>query len=133
MLDLLKMKNCFCGSPHPYSQCCGPLLKGTRQASSAEQLMRSRYSAYVMAATDYLIATTHISQRTRMSKKETEQWAKSNTWLKLEILHADTFQVEFKAHFRDRKSVKQIHHEKSTFVFEGGQWFYVDGIFNDEI
>ena len=72
------MKKCFCGSDKPYSRCCGPIIKGTIQATSAEKLMRSRYSAYVMAAVDYLIDTTHSSQRGNLSKKEIEQWAKGN-------------------------------------------------------
>ena len=95
--------------------------------------MRSRYSAYVMNSADYLIATTHISQRLSLSKQEIEQWAKTNNWQGLEIVKADTFTVEFKAHYRDRSGKKQVHHEKSAFVFEDGRWFYQDGVFNDEI
>jgi len=127
------MKNCFCNSPQPYSRCCGPLIKGAIHADSAEKLMRSRYSAYVMAAVDYLIATTHISKRSNLTQKDIEQWAKTNNWQQLEIIHAETFIVEFKAHFRDRSGKKQVHHEKSTFVFENDRWFYVDGVFNDDI
>lgn len=127
------MKNCFCGSDQPFSRCCGPVIKGTIRADSAEKLMRSRYSAYVMAAVDYLIATTHISKRAQLSKKEIEQWAKTNNWQGLEIIRADTFTVEFKALFRDRSGKKQIHHEKSAFVFENECWYYVDGVFNEDI
>jgi SEC-C motif-containing protein len=127
------MKNCFCGSDNPFSACCGPVIKGTITATSAEQLMRSRYSAYVMASVDYLIASTHISKRAQLSSKEILHWAKSNGWQKLEIISADTFTVEFKAHFRDRSGKKQVHHEKSTFVFENGSWFYLDGVFNGAI
>lgn len=92
--------------------------------------MRSRYSAYVMAATDYLIATTHISKRADLSKTDIEHWAKSNNWQQLEIISIDTYTVEFKAYFRDRNGKKQVHHEKSSFVFENNHWFYLDGIFN---
>jgi len=127
------MKNCFCGSDQPFSRCCGPILKGESAADSAEKMMRSRYSAYVMAATDYLIASTHISKRATLSRKEIEQWAKSNRWQKLEIIHSDTFVVEFKAYFSDRSGKKQVHHERSTFAFEDGKWYYVDGIFGKDI
>ena len=127
------MKICFCGSDRPFSRCCGPIIKGTNLASSAEKLMRSRYSAYVTCAVDYLIATTHISKRSSISKKEVEQWAKTNSWHRLEIVHSDTFTIEFKAYFRDRSSKLQVHHEQSTFVFEEGNWYYVDGVFGDEI
>lgn len=132
-LDLtfqLKMKNCYCGSAFTYAACCAPVISGIHPATSAEQLMRSRYSAYAVAAIDYLIATTHPSKRAGLSKKEVEKWAKSNSWLRLEIVHASTFIVEFKAYFSNRQSPFQVHHERSTFAFEGGKWYYVDGTFN---
>ena len=127
------MKTCFCGSDQPYSRCCGPIIKGTVKAISAEKLMRSRYSAYVMAEVDYLFETTHASKRAGLDKKDIEQWAKTNRWLQLEIIKAETFSVEFKAYFRDSSGKKQVHHEKSAFVFENGNWFYVDGVFNGDI
>lgn len=127
------MKTCFCGLEQPYSRCCGPIIKGTIKATSAEKLMRSRYSAYVMGAVAYLIETTHVSKRAQWDKKDIEQWAKANNWQKLEILHADTFSVEFKAYFKDRSGKMQIHHEKSAFVFENDNWYYVDGVFNEDI
>jgi SEC-C motif-containing protein len=122
------MKTCFCGSDQPYSRCCGPIIKGTIKATSAEKLMRSRYSAYVMGAVDYLYETTHISERAGLSKKDIENWAKANNWQKLEVMHADTFTVEFKAYYTDRQGKRQIHHEKSTFVFEGGEWYFLNGV-----
>lgn len=127
------MKSCYCGSDQPFSKCCNPIIKGIVNADTAEELMRSRYSAYVVCAPDYLIATTHVSQRPQLSRQEIEQWAKTNVWKKLEIVKADTFSVEFKAYFRDRSGKNQVHHEKSTFTFEGEKWFYVDGIFNEAI
>ncbi|MDQ6479108.1 YchJ family metal-binding protein [Dyadobacter sp. LHD-138] len=127
------MKTCFCGSDQPYSRCCGPVIKGTVKATSAEKLMRSRYSAYVMAAVDYLVDTTHHSKRAGLDKKDIENWAKTNSWQKLEIVNASTFSVEFKAYFRDRSGKKQVHHEKSAFVFENDSWYYVDGVFNEDI
>lgn len=122
------MKTCFCNSDEPYSRCCGPLIKGVAKAASAEKLMRSRYSAYVVGAVDYLISTAHVSKRASLSRKEIEQWAKGSQWLGLEIIHADTFTVEFKATYRDRSGKKQVHHEKSTFVFENESWYYLTGI-----
>jgi SEC-C motif-containing protein len=122
------MKTCFCGSDEPYSRCCSPVIKGTVKAASAEKLMRSRYSAHVVGAVDYLIDTTHVSKRGGLSRKEIEQWAKSSQWLGLEIIYADTFNVEFRASYRDRSGKKQVHHEKSTFVFEDDRWFYLTGV-----
>lgn len=126
------MKSCFCGSDQPYSRCCGPIIRGIVPANSAEKLMRSRYSAYVVADVDYLMATTHVSKRAMLSKAEIKNWAKSNAWQRLEIISASTFVVEFKAYFRAANSKQQIHHEKSTFVCEEGNWYYMDAVFNEE-
>ena len=38
---------CPCGGDR-YGSCCAPLHRGERQAATAEQLMRSRYSAYAL-------------------------------------------------------------------------------------
>ncbi|HET6419966.1 MAG TPA: YchJ family metal-binding protein, partial [Geobacteraceae bacterium] len=47
------MEMCPCGSGRTYEDCCGALIKGASPAGTAEQLMRSRYSAYVKVETDY--------------------------------------------------------------------------------
>ena len=95
--------------------------------------MRSRYSAYVLQNADYLIATTHVSQRKYYSKSEILKWSKSNSWLKLEVLNAFENQVEFKAYYLDEKLEAKIHHELSTFKKEDNLWYYVDGIFFDSL
>ena len=48
---------CPCGSSLVYGSCCGPLHWATTRAETAEQLMRSRYTAFVLGDVDYLIAT----------------------------------------------------------------------------
>ena len=121
--------NCHCGSPKSFQACCEPYIKGVQKAPTAEALMRSRYSAYATHSADYLVATTHISQRKYHSKKDILDWATTNQWLKLEIIEATENTVEFKAYFLDNTLQTIIHHEKSTFKFENGSWFYVDGKF----
>ena len=118
---------CCCGSNKNFHKCCEPIIKDIQKAPTAESLMRSRYSAYVTHQADYLLATTHISERKQYSKSEILLWATSNKWLKLEIINATKNTVEFKAYFLDSKLQNQIHHELSTFKFENGSWFYVDG------
>ncbi|HEX8865525.1 MAG TPA: SEC-C metal-binding domain-containing protein, partial [Lentzea sp.] len=39
-------KLCPCGTGQSYVDCCGALHSGARTAATAEQLMRSRYSAF---------------------------------------------------------------------------------------
>ena len=123
------MNTCFCSSQKSFESCCKPYLDGTQHVQTAEALMRSRYSAYVLHEVDYLIKTTHPSQRNFHSREETLRWAVSNQWLKLEILNATHDIVEFKAYFQDPTLKNQIHHEKSTFSFVNDRWFYVDGVF----
>ena len=112
-----------------YQNCCEPIIKGNRKAATAQSLMRSRYSAYATHQADYLLETTHISERKYYSKSDILNWATNNQWLQLEIINATENTVEFKAYFLDSKLQKQIHHELSTFKLENGSWFYVDGQF----
>ncbi|SVD70987.1 uncharacterized protein METZ01_LOCUS423841, partial [marine metagenome] len=39
------MKYCPCGTEFPYTDCCGPLIRGASPADTAEDLMRSRFTA----------------------------------------------------------------------------------------
>ena len=59
---------CPCGSARPYASCCGALHQsfseeGQLLAASAEALMRSRYSAFVLDLRPYLLATWHPRTR----------------------------------------------------------------------
>jgi len=121
------MSNCFCGNSLSFKDCCAPFIKGEKRATSAEALMRSRYSAYATHQADYLIETTHVSQRDLHSKSDILLWATSNQWQKLEILKVTATTVEFKAYYLDSNKKQHIHHEFSTFVQENGIWYYVDG------
>jgi len=127
--------NCYCGSYKLFQHCCELYIKGIQKVPTAEALMRSRYSAYVTRDADYLMGSTHPSQREFHSKKEILNWAENNKWLKLEIISTAGDTVEFKAYFSEIQSKTgviqpiQIHHEKSSFVFESGSWYYVNGVF----
>jgi SEC-C motif-containing protein len=123
------MKKCFCGNDKPFSGCCAPVIKGSVKADSAEKLMRSRYSAYVIREIDYIIETTHVSERVNLIKKEIEDWTKATNWQRLEIVYSDEYTVEFKAHYKDLKGKNHTHHERSRFVFEQDRWYYLNGLF----
>ena len=123
------MENCYCKSGKPFKNCCEPFLNKSSLPETPEQLMRSRYSAYVLHDADYLVATTHISERKYYSKAEILKWSKSNTWLRLEVIEAYENIVEFKAYYLNEKQEAQVHHEKSTFKQEDKVWYYLDGIF----
>ena len=122
-------KNCYCGSSKPFDLCCNLYISGVEKAPTALALMKSRYSAYVTHQADYLLATTHSSERKYYSKEEILKWAVSNQWQKLEIIAFTEKTVEFKAYFKDENNVNQVHYEFSTFKKENDSWFYVDGKF----
>ena len=128
--------DCPCCSGKTYDNCCESILKN-EPALTALVLMRSRYTAYNNVETEYLYNTSNPKTRMEGSLSEIEDWAKENTWTRLEILDTEKGQindnngtVEFKAYFTDKNGAKQVHHEKSTFLKENGKWFYVDGIAN---
>lgn len=119
--------NCYCDSGLSFMECCQPYILGVRKAPTAEALMRSRYSAYAVHNADYLWATTAPKERRNHTKADILEWARSNQWLKLEVIKATDTTVEFKAYYLDDMLMAQVHHEKSTFMKEGDMWFYVRG------
>lgn len=127
----MSTNKCHCGTLQSFEKCCGPILNKSVKAISAEELMRSRYSAYATHNATYLVATTVPHARVLYPFNDILQWAKSNTWLKLEIIESAPTIVEFKAYYKDAYNKSHIHHERSTFVNENGDWFYVNGVFFD--
>lgn len=127
------MKNnlCPCGKNIDYNDCCGAIHLSKSKAETAEDLMRSRYTAFTLADGDYLMKSHHSSTRPLSEKKAIVKWAKSVKWIKLEILNTtkglenDTEgTVEFKAYF-ETKGKEQFIHENSTFVREANKWVYL--------
>jgi SEC-C motif domain protein len=89
--------------------------------------MRSRYTAYCLKNIDYIIESTYPPQRIYYPKKSLVNWAKAVTWIKLEIVSAQEEYVEFKAYFKEGNSNPEIHHEKSLFKKEKGNWYFYEG------
>ena len=121
---------CPCCSGLSYGDCCAPFLHGQLNAPTAEQLMRSRYTAYTMDRQDYLLTTWHES--TRPDRLELK--AEPLMWLRLEILNREAGLVgdtegvvEFVAHYKLNGKAHRLH-EASRFVIEQGRWFYVSAI-----
>jgi SEC-C motif-containing protein len=126
--------NCYCCSGREFEDCCQPFISGNRKPSTAEELMRSRYSAYAVAAVEYILRSTHPSTRKFHDPESIENWAKSSRWQNLEIVSTEKGNasdkqgtVEFKAYFLDENDQPQTHHEFSNFRKELGKWFFVDG------
>ncbi|MDG1333803.1 MAG: YchJ family metal-binding protein [Crocinitomicaceae bacterium] len=129
-----KDQNCPCGRPKKYIDCCGKAHQNIINAKTAEDLMRSRYTAFTMANGDYLMDSHHSMTRKSARKNELVFWAKSVKWVKLEIVNTvdggedDTEGiVEFKAHFCEG-SKKKVMHQNGKFLREFGHWVYFDVI-----
>ncbi len=88
--------------------------------------MRSRYSAYVLELERYLLETWHSSTRPA-SVSFDEPGPK---WLGLEVKACTENTVEFVARYKIGGRASRLH-EKSRFVFEEGEWFYLDGIMDE--
>lgn len=124
--------SCPCGSGEVLEACCGPVI-ASRSAATAEQLMRSRYTAFTLMDADYLMDTWHPRSRPRRLRLDPQQ-----RWLGLAIKHTSagaegdaSGTVEFVARYKIRGRGHRLH-EVSRFTFENGQWLYVDGDFPDD-
>ncbi len=127
------MSACPCGSAKAYNDCCGPLIDDGKIADTAENLMRSRYTAYTRSAIDYLLKTTHPGKTEDHDPDAMRKWAEESQWHGLEIISTEaggpedeTGQVEFIARYTENGD-KQEHHEIAEFKKQDGQWFFFDG------
>lgn len=130
---VLMNQPCHCKSNKPFSQCCEPFLRVLEVPSMAEQLMRSRYSAYCLGDVNYLQATTHDHTWADEELKLIQDWADNSTWQHLDVLQSSEDMVEFKAYyiFEGRQ---HMHHEKSSFLKVNDMWKYVDGeVYEDKV
>lgn len=138
-------------SPLLYKDCCQPYHDAfyndeidkvaSLKAETAERLMRTRYSAFVLVKPEYIVRTTLPAQQGLLDMNAIESWAKETDWAGLEIVqhtpklgkrHA---QVEFKAYFNalnDAPTKLQAHHELSAFAKvknkadNDARWYFLD-------
>lgn len=87
--------------------------------------MRSRYAAYAMQLTDYLLATWHPTTRPNAIALDPEL-----RWIGLDVRrHAcegDRATVEFVARSKRGGRAHRLH-EVSRFVRVEARWYYLDG------
>ncbi|MCZ4500153.1 MAG: hypothetical protein JWQ74_2708 [Marmoricola sp.] len=125
MSALVPTAPCPCGTGTSYDGCCGPLHRNERQALSAEQLMRSRYSAYAVGALDHLFRSWHPRTRPEDVRPDDDL-----TWTGLDVLgveeDGDSGTVEFRAHWTWNGQTGALH-ERSRFTRRAGRWVYVEG------
>ncbi|MFF5970922.1 YchJ family protein [Streptomyces sp. NPDC012769] len=123
---------CPCGLAATYGTCCGRFHTGPATAPTAELLMRSRYSAFVVRDEAYLLRTW--APRTRPGEVDFDPGMR---WAGLEIEETGdgtAFHqhgtVTFRARFTHGGVPGELH-ERSRFARHEGAWVYVDGEFLD--
>ena len=124
-------QECPCGGGE-FSQCCGPIIDGSEEASTAERLMKARYSAYATGAIDFLEKSTHSKTRKHFDREGAERWSQDSRWLGLTILETDSAlpgraHVNFEARYEEKDGTPVLHRERSLFEIEGDQWRFVSG------
>ncbi|MBN2802570.1 MAG: YchJ family protein [Deltaproteobacteria bacterium] len=128
-------KACPCQSGKNYEECCGPFIEKKEFPKTAEELMRSRYTAFTLADIDYINETRHPQSENDFDEKATLKWAKESKWLGFELVNKSNGgendeggKIEFIAKYTvDGK--KQDHHEVALFQKYEGRWYFMDGDF----
>ena len=129
-VDAARGAPCPCGAPGGYDGCCGRWHAGPLhlQAPTAEALMRSRYSAYVLGLSVYVQDTWH--PRTRPPAIEADP--PGLRWLGLEVRRHEVCDddhavVEFVARNKLGGRAQRVH-ERSRFERIDGRWVYLDAL-----
>ncbi len=131
---------CPCGSFKKYKKCCKPFHDKISFPKTSLELMKSRFSAFSVCNSEYIIFTTHqnnpdFTSDLKFWNNDILNFSKNTRFEKLEILDFIDGEVEsfvtFKATlFQNKNDISFI--EKSRFLKVEGIWKYVDGQFIDE-
>jgi SEC-C motif domain protein len=120
---------CPCGSGRTFAQCCEPILRQQRPAVSAEELMRSRFTAHAVRDYPHLHRTFLGTARQPYVPEADNDETTDLAWTRL-VVHShepgvkpDMAFVDFSAYYAD-DGAEQVIHEKSEFQCIDGEWFY---------
>jgi SEC-C motif domain protein len=126
--------SCPCGSPNDFKECCEPFLLGTALPETAEQLMRSRYTAFTKADLDYIKKTLAPESLKDFDAAATKKWAEEAKWKKLKIISTKNGMasdskgiVEFCAFYEFDGEDIQLHEVSQFRKEKNGQWLFIDG------
>ena len=124
---------CPCGSEKNYDECCQPIISGQRNAATATELMRARYTAYAKVEMDFLSESLHPDAKDENDMDSSQDWAENSEWHGLEILESkdggpddDTGMVEFVAVYTYQDQT-QRYHEVADFGKVDGKWYFKEG------
>ena len=119
------MKNCICGNTLPYEKCCGRLIEEGECAQTALELMRSRYSAYVLQNGKYIYDTCS-SNLQNIDDIEAINTQKIE-WIGLKVVSSSELEVTFMAYYKVDEKI-EVMKEHSFFIQENGLFKYDRGI-----
>jgi len=129
MEDTTEFSKCPCCSEKLFKDCCKPVIEDHSKAVTAEQLMRSRYTAFTLSDNQYLMDSWAAETRPESAQIEDS----GIQWLTLEVLNCEKGGekdsdglVNFSARFLSSGHLCSLH-EKSSFIKEDGLWYYLDG------
>ncbi len=119
---------CYCGNLKSYLDCCGQFINNQSIPRNAEELMRSRYTAYAMGMVDYLVSTD-----ANPNEQSIRDWMQGTKFTALRILATEAGQAEddrgvvsFEADYTSNG--QQItHRETSLFEKRQEKWIFVRG------
>jgi SEC-C motif domain protein len=125
---------CPCGTGKNFDRCCEPYLAGKALPETAEQLMRSRYTAFTRADMEYIKNTLAPEARGDFDVAGNKRWAQESKWKGLKVISAEKGTaadkrgtVEFTATYEHGEDAVD-HHEVAQFrKDESGQWLFVEG------
>lgn len=127
------MKQCACSSGKSFTDCCEPFISKKKSPQTAEELMRSRYTAYTLHDVNYISDTNDPRSNDDFDIEASRKWAQSSEWLGLEIVSKDLGgptdtqgAVEFIATFKF-EGTERKHHELSYFEKLDEKWYFIDG------
>lgn len=124
---------CPCGSGQKYKKCCAPYHKGAIP-KNALLLMKSRYSAYAVGNSGYIIKTTHpnnsdYTEDTKAWKRSIDLFCQKTQFQGLKILEWIDGEEEAFVTFKALLSSGALT-EKSRFLKVDKRWLYRNGDFN---
>lgn len=130
----MTIPSCPCKSGRPFAECCSPFLEAERLPDTAQQLMRSRYSAFATGKISYLKETLWPKYQPEFDFAATANWAAENHWSGLNILRVEKGDagdregtVLFEAKYLTGGTLK-THRELSRFRRKSGRWYYVEAL-----
>lgn len=127
---------CPCGSKQKYKKCCKIFHEGSNPRTALD-LMKSRYTAYVLGDSKYIMNTTHKSNidysDDKISwSKAIKDFSDNSEFNSLNVINFEekgneafvTFKVSI---FQSNEDISFV--EKSKFLKEDNKWLYHSGEF----